>query len=254
MTKFYKRLRHELMNQSKTLNYLKYALGEVFLVVIGILVALQINNWNEAKKESKREIALLQNLRNDINSDITSLNSEDSIYQLLETDAEIAIELFYKANTTREMESVANLAEGLWDELYINTNTHNEMINSGNMYGMKNKDLQKQITAYYLIVEADKNYIREVNKEQAYLYNTTPDFFPFKFLSRRFKNAQIKRDLMDTTWMSNPNSPTYLAVGNYLESNLNTNNIYRRTVFKRTKEGAEKLLTEINKELKIRNN
>jgi len=51
MIKFFRKIRYDLMEKNKTGKYLKYAIGEIILVVIGILVALQINTWNEEKKE-----------------------------------------------------------------------------------------------------------------------------------------------------------------------------------------------------------
>ena len=50
MIKFFRKIRYDLMEKNKTGKYLKYAIGEIVLVVIGILIALQINNWNERVK------------------------------------------------------------------------------------------------------------------------------------------------------------------------------------------------------------
>ena len=50
MIKFFRHIRQQLLGEGKTGKYLKYAIGEIFLVVIGILLALQINNWNETRK------------------------------------------------------------------------------------------------------------------------------------------------------------------------------------------------------------
>ena len=47
MIKFFRKIRYDLMEKNKTGKYFKYAIGEIVLVVIGILIALQINNWNE---------------------------------------------------------------------------------------------------------------------------------------------------------------------------------------------------------------
>lgn len=49
--KFFRRVRHKLILDHKKIQYLKYALGEIILVVIGILIALQINNWNQTRKD-----------------------------------------------------------------------------------------------------------------------------------------------------------------------------------------------------------
>jgi len=54
------------MNQNKTTKYLKYAIGEIVLVVIGILIALQVNDWNETRKLNENQIAYLDNLKKEV--------------------------------------------------------------------------------------------------------------------------------------------------------------------------------------------
>ena len=56
MIKFFRHIRKNLLNEGKTSKYLKYAIGEIILVVIGILIALQINNWNEKKANEERPL------------------------------------------------------------------------------------------------------------------------------------------------------------------------------------------------------
>ena len=60
MIKFFRKIRQNLLSEGKTEKYFKYAIGEILLVVIGILIALQINNWNEQRKANKQELLLLQ--------------------------------------------------------------------------------------------------------------------------------------------------------------------------------------------------
>jgi hypothetical protein len=55
MIKFFRKIRQNLLSEGKTGKYFKYAIGEIVLVVFGILIALSINNWNENKKERKEE-------------------------------------------------------------------------------------------------------------------------------------------------------------------------------------------------------
>ncbi len=64
------------MEKNKTGKYLKYAIGEIVLVVIGILIALSINNWNESRKETIQEQFILKRLSTDINSDINQVSNE----------------------------------------------------------------------------------------------------------------------------------------------------------------------------------
>jgi len=62
MIKFFRKIRYNLMETGKTGKYFKYAIGEIVLVVIGILIALSINNWNQNRIDKKREITLLEQL------------------------------------------------------------------------------------------------------------------------------------------------------------------------------------------------
>jgi len=70
MLKFFRKIRQKLLSENKFSKYLIYAVGEIFLVVIGILIALQINNWNESKKAAIQEQLVLNELLNSINNDL----------------------------------------------------------------------------------------------------------------------------------------------------------------------------------------
>lgn len=59
MIKFFRKIRQRLLTENKFSKYLIYAIGEILLVVIGILIALQINNWNESQKEQLLEGQLI---------------------------------------------------------------------------------------------------------------------------------------------------------------------------------------------------
>ncbi|WP_052461231.1 DUF6090 family protein [Psychroserpens mesophilus] len=69
MIKFFRKIRQKMLTENKFSNYLIYAIGEIFLVVIGILIALQINNWNESRKQSITEKEFITSLKNDLKQD-----------------------------------------------------------------------------------------------------------------------------------------------------------------------------------------
>jgi hypothetical protein len=69
MIKFFRKIRHNLLMENKTGKYLKYAIGEIILVVIGIWIALQINNWNEDRKSLRAEKEILTNLYDNLRVD-----------------------------------------------------------------------------------------------------------------------------------------------------------------------------------------
>ena len=74
MIKFFRKIRQNLLMENKTSKYFKYAIGEIVLVVIGILIALQINNWNEVRKDQKQEIKLLKQLQTDLTANEVEIN------------------------------------------------------------------------------------------------------------------------------------------------------------------------------------
>src|SRR5210317_2353909 len=74
MIKFFRRIRQQLITDNKLSKYIIYALGEIILVVIGILIALQINNSNEDRKQRKQELHYLKNLKTDLNLNISELD------------------------------------------------------------------------------------------------------------------------------------------------------------------------------------
>jgi len=79
MIKFFRKIRYDLMEKNKTGKYLKYAIGEIILVVIGILIALSINNWNEGRKKSSLTKTYRLKLIEELDSDIKNLTFLDSM-------------------------------------------------------------------------------------------------------------------------------------------------------------------------------
>ena len=101
MIKFFRRIRQKLLSENKPASsagrfskYLIYALGEIALVVIGILIALSINNWNESRKIHLQDIEFLNNLKADLSVDISALNDRKSQYQSINDNIINSIRLF----------------------------------------------------------------------------------------------------------------------------------------------------------------
>jgi len=95
MINFFRKIRKQLADDNKPLKYMRYAIGEIFLVVIGILIALQINNWNQNRIENQVEKRLLkelhenleyneQTLKSDIAEEYKSMHSVKQVLEILE--------------------------------------------------------------------------------------------------------------------------------------------------------------------------
>jgi hypothetical protein len=74
MIKFFRHIRQRLLTEGKLARYLAYAIGEIVLVVIGILIALQLNNWNSEQKERALEVETLKELRTAFEEDLMDIN------------------------------------------------------------------------------------------------------------------------------------------------------------------------------------
>lgn len=91
MIKFFRKIRQNLLSEGKTGQYLKYAIGEIVLVVIGILIALSINNWTEKRKERKLEKELVAVLITDLKSKKAEFVSDLAVGKSIIKKSEVAI-------------------------------------------------------------------------------------------------------------------------------------------------------------------
>lgn len=76
MIKFFRKIRQHLLSENKVSKYFVYAIGEIVLVVLGILIALALNNWNEKRKEKLTEIQLYKEIRDDLHFSLIDLESD----------------------------------------------------------------------------------------------------------------------------------------------------------------------------------
>ena len=178
MIKFFRNIRQSLLMENKNSKYLKYAIGEIVLVVIGILIALQINNWNEKKKEEVVVLNFLTNLKKALTDDIASLKYTISfnktrlkgIFYILEHSG-------LNTQTFTEIEwidiSENDNIQQLWTGSYpdtinqkftnlafsmigrgfggasFNKSVINELYATGSFSNIQNSDLKNKISDYY---------------------------------------------------------------------------------------------------------
>ncbi|WP_350293746.1 DUF6090 family protein [uncultured Croceitalea sp.] len=150
MIKFFRKIRQNLLSENKFSKYLLYAIGEIVLVVIGILIALQINTYSEDQKKRKQEIILLQNLSNDVRLDILQIesNSKKSSERLNRLNQTMRL---LKGERSVENDEFLNRSfEFLVDEYFrSNSGIFDEAVSSGKMSYIKNPQLSQAIFDYY---------------------------------------------------------------------------------------------------------
>ena len=132
MIKFFRKIRQNLIMENKTSKYFKYAIGEIILVVIGILIALQINNWNESKKTKEKERQVLTEIQSDLNYSLIDFdeiikitnnasNSIERLIEIFETNQKHHDSLSYYINGTNSYDEVDFKMSGYQSLISIGT-------------------------------------------------------------------------------------------------------------------------------------
>ncbi len=133
MLKFFRRIRHKLLVENKFSRYLLYAVGEIMLVVIGILIALQINNWNENQKQRHRQVDMINALILDLNAKMEENIGDLAIGERIMVKAEKALGALgsgASVDTADVKMLLRNMAADDWRYM-TSTPTYNSIINSG---------------------------------------------------------------------------------------------------------------------------
>ena len=173
MIKFFRKIRQKLIVENRFNKYLLYAFGEIILVVIGILIALQINNWNEGRKERSREVNYLKNLKSDLVSEIDN-NEQFANYRYEKAKACTVLLNTEAPKTIEDVQEYTDIYEKvfIWNTYLPNNNTFKELLSSGNLSLIENDSIKNAL------LELDKSYASITTGEEhmrrefeAYLYD-----------------------------------------------------------------------------------
>jgi hypothetical protein len=150
MIKLFRKIRQNLLLENKTGKYFKYAIGEIVLVVIGILIALSINNWNESRKIENRKQVLVLNLIEDFKENKILLESAINYSDTLILKMNSFFENAYSDNTKISLDSIKILSDGFFrpSNFFPITTTYEEAKASGNITLLNNKNLSQDFTEF----------------------------------------------------------------------------------------------------------
>ena len=165
MIKFFRRIRQNMIKENRTSKYLLYAIGEIVLVVIGILIALSINNWNTNRVERKKEDNYLVNLKRDLNNQLTiidrNLRGETHIFNSL-TKATNNYEKYKKFRAIKEDLVLITPMNDRYT-FTITSPTYTELLSTGNLDIITNAILKDQMVRYYEDLELTTQVIQKNN-------------------------------------------------------------------------------------------
>ncbi len=180
MIKFFRRIRQKLLHEGKLKRYFKYAIGEIVLVTIGILLALQVNNWKQIQINKKLEIKLLSELKNDFKSNYQEIKgiifnidklykTSDTIFYLMEND--IPIENHIELLNT--MGGFMGFLGG-YGGVFNSANTSYKYLESTGIKFISNDSLRISITEMF------ENYFKNIHiREEQYKVFYTNEYEPF---------------------------------------------------------------------------
>ncbi len=153
--KIFRNVRQKLAAENSVAKYLRYAIGEIVLVVIGILIALQVNNWNENQKQKKRETIYLKNLSIDLKKQIQLQERYIDFEDIIIEDCNDIIAHYEQNNGFKKMDSIFPKINDLSTRItFTNANTTLlEMINSGEINIIDNESLKKELMEFNQLIE-----------------------------------------------------------------------------------------------------
>jgi hypothetical protein len=164
MIKFFRHIRKSLLMENNTSKYFKYATGEIVLVVIGILIALQINNWNENRKQRIKEIHFLTNIKTDLILDITEIDNYINKRNSRIESANIVLEHFEgKPLTALNAFNMHTVNVYTWSKFFQNNNTFRELTNSGNLGIISNDSIKNgllNLDSVYKKLKSEEEHFR----------------------------------------------------------------------------------------------
>ena len=136
------------MEQNKTSKYFKYAIGEIVLVVIGILIAIQINNWNEDKKLKKTEIKALIEIQEGFKQDTIDLNINIGALKLASESGKLILEQLNSTNAYHDSLS-SHFASSLQLTRLISNDGPYDVLKTKGLDLITNDSLRKQIISMH---------------------------------------------------------------------------------------------------------
>ena len=242
MIKFFRKIRQNLLTENKFGKYLTYAIGEIILVVVGILIALQINNWNEQSKESKLELEILIGLSNDLannNVKIASMISRDSL--IISGNQHLLTLL--KDNDSQYNDSLEFSFGNInrYDVFFPQSMAY-ESLKSKGFHTIKNDSLRTNIIELYDETYFINSHIRELKSK---LYTGSVEMMNKRLFTTKDINHKVPNNFnelkRDTEFIN--------TLSHITAENINFNN-YAKTMLNRTILIKKKIDSEIKKLIK----
>ena len=229
--------------------YFKYAIGEIFLVMIGILLALQVNNWNENRKAHNQEIELLTQLESEFKSNLIQLDNKIELRKDM-ISSSLKLLDYIDNPSTRNIDSIYSHIG-----LTILTPTFDPIVNdvtsSGRIQLLKNKDLKNKLSRWTSeIIQVTEEEVTWLKYQNRYYTTTLHKFSSLRTISNKYWQNNITDsfhlDEGTTTKFSVGNSKKEFEINELLDnSNFEDHMAFCATMAKITNSQSQSLRNRI---------
>ena len=190
MIKFFRNIRKNVLNEGKTTKYAKYAIGEIILVVIGILIALSINNWNERSIEESNELKYYMNIKRQLIEDKNAINVNIDYNTHYLKEYQQAINIIEENDTTL-VDSLVSISVNLleFSDFHRQSNIYETMVNSGEIKLLKNQQIieaLQQLEEKYIYI----NKLEDTHSQAVIKFVVPSIISSIKVLNMRAENIE----------------------------------------------------------------
>jgi len=248
MLRFFRTIRKKLIEEDNVRKYLLYAVGEILLVVIGILIALQINNWNENRKnrilENEYYCRFLENsvqdkiyLQEMMNRTRDRLASANQAIRILQSENPLQVDLGL---------AEYNALQGSTVLFEPNTTAYRDLISGSNLNLIQNAKIKEAINTYYTNISAYNDILRTNNNLLSDVYFNELLIYESGYQQARMKNKRLMEGLEPDVFRNTQvdfDKPVNLK---YAEKLLNRELRFVSTIARRL-ELEGKIMREINR-------
>jgi len=219
MIPFFRKIRKKMADDNKPIKYLRYAIGEIVLVVIGILIALQINNWNENRQFEALKKELCLELLDELQYNIDRIHFLDSSttlnYSFKSTDSLLRLKVLSLKGglDTNEIVQLFQGSQYKYNAFNLNSDVY-EQLKENKILNTLDKDIKFTIVSYY----------HQINREEIYNLQSLPRILEAydqcKYGYQELRDAYFVDSssyLKNHAWIFDKSSKNYIDLKNYLE-------------------------------------
>lgn len=164
MIHLFRKVRRKLLSENNYGIYVLYAIGEIVLVMVGILLALQIDNWNDARKDRSTEEQYMERLLHDLQNDTIYFESQMLLCEKAVSHLDsFLIEMYKAPESPDDVERIIKHSSFQTDDLTLKNSTFRELISTGSMNIFSDQNIKVAIMDYYHLGEEIASQIQEFN-------------------------------------------------------------------------------------------